>query len=119
LTLMEPTETTALEVLTVFMNAGVLMISAIVAGSLAERYHLVQRDLEAQQRHLSDVQAFRDQIFQSVGTGLTGVDAVEAPGQRWESVFGRAVDLEAVRAAVAGADGQSQRHEIQLRRRDG
>jgi len=136
--LMEPTETTALEVLTVFMNAGVLMISAIVAGSLAERYHLVQRDLEAQQRHLSDVQAFRDQIFQSVGTGLiavdsdhritafnraaeaiTGVEAAQALGQPWESVFGRAVDLEAVRAAVAGADGQSQRHEIQLRRHDG
>jgi two-component system sensor histidine kinase PilS (NtrC family) len=114
------------------------MISAIVAGSLAERYHLVQRDLDAQQRHLSDVQAFRDQIFQSVGTGLiavdsdhritafnraaeaiTGIDAAQALGQPWESVFGRAVDLEAVRAAVAGADGQSQRHEIQLRRRDG
>ncbi len=135
--LMEPTETTALEILTVFVNAGVLMISAIVAGSLAERYQLARRDLEVQQRHLSDVQAFRDLIFESVGTGLIGVDpehrvtafnraaeaitgvaAAQALGQPWASIFGGAVDLEAVRAAVAGG-GQSQRHEIQLRRRDG
>src|SRR5262249_56197222 len=58
--LLEPSESTALEVLSVFLNAGVLLVSAIVAGSMAERYQLAQASLEAQQRHLSDVQAFRD-----------------------------------------------------------
>src|SRR5688572_30420402 len=40
--LLEPGETTALEVLSVFLNAGVLLVSAIVAGSMAERYQLAQ-----------------------------------------------------------------------------
>ena len=136
--LAEPTEATGLEVLTVFVNAGVLMVSAIVAGSLAEQYRTAARDLEAQQRHLSDVQAFRDLIFQSVGTGLiavgpegrisafnraaeiiTGVPAAEALGDTWTTIFGRTIDLDAVRAEITGSDGQSQRHELQLQRRDG
>jgi two-component system sensor histidine kinase PilS (NtrC family) len=136
--LLEPSESTALEVLSVFLNAGVLLVSAIVAGSMAERYHLAQAHLEAQQRHLSDVQAFRDLIFQSVGTGLiavgpdgritafnraaeaiTGLPADAALGEPWRRVFGDDVDLEAVRAAVGAREGQSQRYEIQLQRRDG
>jgi two-component system sensor histidine kinase PilS (NtrC family) len=136
--LLEPSESTALEVLSVFLNAGVLLVSAIVAGSMAERYQLAQASLEAQQRHLSDVQAFRDLIFQSVGTGLiavgpdgritafnraaeaiTGLPADAALGEPWPRVFGDEVDLERVRAAVAAREGQSQRYEIHLRRRDG
>ena len=136
--LLEPGESTALEVLSVFLNAGVLLVSAIVAGSMAERYQLAQASLEAQQRHLSDVQAFRDLIFQSVGTGLiavgpdgritafnraaeaiTGLPADAALGEPWPRVFGDEVDLERVRAAVAAREGQSQRYEIHLRRRDG
>jgi two-component system sensor histidine kinase PilS (NtrC family) len=137
-TLLEPSESTALEVLSVFLNAGVLLVSAIVAGSMAERYQLAQASLEAQQRHLSDVQAFRDLIFQSVGTGLitvgpdgritafnraaeaiTGLPADAALGEPWRRVFGDDVDLDRVRTAVAARDGQSQRYEIQLHRRDG
>jgi two-component system, NtrC family, sensor histidine kinase PilS len=136
--LMEPTETTALEVLTVFTNAGVLMVLAIVAGSLAEQYASVRRDLEAQHRHLSDLRAFRDLIFESVGTGLiavdpgghitafnraaeaiTGVPASEAHGLSWRAVFGESIDLAAVQRALAEREGQSQRHEIQVARRDG
>ena len=136
--LLEPGESTALEVLSVFLNAGVLLVSAIVAGSMAERYQLAQASLEAQQRHLSDVQAFRDLIFQSVGTGLiavgpdgritafnraaeaiTGLPADAALGEPWPRVFGDEVDLERVRAAVSAREGQSQRYEIHLRRRDG
>jgi two-component system sensor histidine kinase PilS (NtrC family) len=105
---------------------------------MAERYQLAQASLEAQQRHLSDVQAFRDLIFQSVGTGLiavgpdgritafnraaeaiTGLPADAALGEPWPRVFGDEVDLERVRAAVAAREGQSQRYEIHLRRRDG
>jgi two-component system sensor histidine kinase PilS (NtrC family) len=137
-TLLEPSESTALEVFSVFLNAGVLLVSAIVAGSMAERYQMAQASLEAQQRHLSDVQAFRDLIFQSVGTGLiavgpdgritafnraaeaiTGLPADAALGEPWRRVFGDDVDLERVRAAVGAREGQSQRYEIQLHRQDG
>src|SRR4029450_764678 len=137
-TLLEPGESTALEVLSVFLNAGVLLVSAIVAGSMAERYQLAQASLEAQQRHLSDVQAFRDLIFQSVRTGLLaagrdgritglnraaeaipGLPADAALGEPFPRVFGDEVDLERVRAAVGAREGQSQRYEIHLRRRDG
>jgi two-component system, NtrC family, sensor histidine kinase PilS len=136
--LMEPTETTALEVLTVFTNAGVLMVLAIVAGSLAERYHNAQRDLETQHRHLSDLQAFRDLIFESVGTGLiavgpddrisafnraaeaiAGVPATQAMGERWGAVFGSEISLDEVRRALTLHEGQSRRREVQVVRPDG
>ena len=86
-----PTETTALEILTVFLNAGVLLVVAIVPGSLAERYHQLQQHLEAQRKHLSDLQAFRDLIFQSVGSGLVAVDPqgrVTAFNRAAESITG-------------------------------
>jgi two-component system sensor histidine kinase PilS (NtrC family) len=136
--LMEPTDTTALEVLTVFTNAGVLMVLAIVAGSLAERYYTAQRDLATQHRHLSDVQAFRDLIFESVGAGLiavdprgrvtafnraaeaiTGVPAAEALGDEWEAIFGDAIRLGEVWANIESGAGHSRRYEMHLTRRDG
>jgi two-component system sensor histidine kinase PilS (NtrC family) len=134
----EPTETTALEVLTVFLNSGVLMVSALVAGSLAERYRTTRRALETQQRRLSDVQAFRDLIFESVGTGLvavgadhritafnpaaetiTGLPARAALGRRWETVFGTEVDLDRLRAALEAGEAGSPRHELTVVRSDG
>ena len=134
----EPVGPTALEVLTVLLNAAVLFAIAILAGSLAERYYLSQRSLESQRRDFSDLQAFRDLIFQSVGSGLiavnpegritafnrtaesiTGVAGREALGQPWEALFGRGVDLEEARRAVAGPGAQSPRYEIRVRRRDG
>jgi two-component system sensor histidine kinase PilS (NtrC family) len=134
----EPTESTALEVLTVFLNVGVLLVVAILAGSMAQRYHQAQEHLETQHKHLSDLQVFRDLIFESVGSGLiavdprgritafnraaeaiTGIGAPEALGRPWESIFGISVDLERVRRAMAGPGGQSQRYEIELHRRDG
>jgi two-component system sensor histidine kinase PilS (NtrC family) len=136
--LAEPGQPTFLEVLTVFLNAAVLFAVALLAGSLAERYHLAQRSLEDQRKDFSDLQAFRDLIFQSVGSGLiavnpygrvtafnraaesiTGVAEKEALGQPWEALFGREVDLEEARQAVAGPGGQSRRYEIRLQRRDG
>jgi two-component system, NtrC family, sensor histidine kinase PilS len=134
----EPAGPTALEVLTVLLNAAVLFAIALLAGSLAERYYLAQRSLESQRRDFSDLQAFRDLIFQSVGSGLiavnpegritafnrtaesiTGVAGREALGQPWEALFGRGVDLEEARQAVAGPGAQSPRYEIRVRRRDG
>jgi len=131
-------ETTALEALTVSINAAVLLTIAVLAGALAERYYRVQRSLENQRREFSDLQAFRDLIFQSVGSGLiavnpvgrvtafnraaesiTGVPEREALGQTWEAIFGGGVDLDEVRLAVASLGAQSLRYEIRLKRRDG
>jgi two-component system, NtrC family, sensor histidine kinase PilS len=136
--LAEPVQPTALEVLSVLLNAAVLFAIALLAGSLAERYYLAQRNLESQRKDFSDLQAFRDLIFQSVGSGLiavnpegritafnraaesiTGVAEREALGQTWEALFGGEVDLEEARQAVAGPGAQSLRYEIRLRRRDG
>jgi two-component system, NtrC family, sensor histidine kinase PilS len=136
--LAEPIGATILEVLTVLLNAAVLFAIALLAGSLAERYYLAQRTLESQRKDFSDLQAFRDLIFQSVGSGLiavnpegrvtafnraaesiTGVAEREALGQPWEALFGGEVDLEEARQAVAEPGAQSLRYEIRLKRRDG
>jgi two-component system sensor histidine kinase PilS (NtrC family) len=134
----EPTETTAVEILTVFVNAGVFLALAIVLSSLAERYRGARDALDSQQRTLSDVRAFRDLIFESVGTGLiavgldhritafnraaegiTGLAAAQALGQPWEAIFGVQIDLDDIRRTVRSRDHQSPRHEIQLARTDG
>jgi two-component system sensor histidine kinase PilS (NtrC family) len=132
-----PSENTALEILTVFMNAGVLLAVAVVTGALAERYHELQEHMEDQRKHLSDLQAFRDLIFESVGSGLVGVDpngrvtafnraavsitgvrAEDAIDQAWEAIFGDGVDLAEVRRAVSGSE-PAPRYEFRLRRHDG
>jgi two-component system sensor histidine kinase PilS (NtrC family) len=131
-------DTTAIEALTALLNAGVLVIVAIVIATLADRFRQSQEHLETQRKHLSDVQAFRDLIFESVGSGLVAVDAggrvtafnraaesitgvptAEALGQPWEAIFGHGVDLEQVRRAAADELGFSPRHEFPLHRRDG
>jgi two-component system, NtrC family, sensor histidine kinase PilS len=136
--LADPIQPTALDILTVLLNAAVLFAIALLAGSLAERYYLAQRNLESQRKDFSDLQAFRDLIFQSVGSGLiavnhegritafnraaesiTGVAEREALGQTWEALFGGEVDLEEARKAVAAPGAQSLRYEIRLRRHDG
>ena len=111
--LAEPADMSALEVLAVLLNAAVLLVTSIVIASLADRYRNSQAHLEAQRQHLHDVQAFRDLIFESVGSGLvavdpsgrvtafnraaesiTGVPARGALGQPWEAIFGNGIDLE-------------------------
>jgi two-component system sensor histidine kinase PilS (NtrC family) len=134
----EPTEATAVDVLSVFLNAAVLLVIAVVAGSLVEKFRRTQEHLETQHKRVSDLQAFRNLIFDSVGSGLIAVDldgritafnraaeaisglsAMEALGQPWETVLGPDIDLDEVRRAVTGHAGQSQRQEIQIRRADG
>ena len=133
-----PSENTALELLTVFMNAGVLLVVAVLTGVLASRYHELQQHMEDQRKHLSDLQAFRDLIFESVGSGLvgvnpegrvtafnraaesiTGVQAAEALDQPWEAIFGSGVNLAEVRRAVLEDSEPAPRYEFRLRRRDG
>jgi len=131
-------DNTAVEILTVFMNAGVLLLVAVLTGALAGRYHELQQHMEDQRKHLSDLQAFRDLIFESVGSGLvgvnpagqvtafnraaesiTGVRADEAIDQPWESIFGHGVNLADVQKAVSEGGEPAPRYEFRLRRRDG
>ncbi len=129
-----PNETTALAVLTMFLNAGTFLVVAITAGSLAEHYRSAHHALEGQRKDLSDLQAFKDLIFQSVGTGLialdhdgritaynraaaeiTGVPAARAIGGPWRTIFGDAVDIQRIMRAVRTDPRAFRRHELSLR----
>jgi two-component system, NtrC family, sensor histidine kinase PilS len=136
--LAEPVDMTALEVLAALLNAAVLLVVSIVIASLAARYRQSQEHLEAHRKHLSDVQAFRDLIFESVGSGLVAVDtmaritafnraaesitcvsAAEALGQSWSTIFGTGVDLDEVRRAAEQPGDLPLRHEFHVTRPDG
>ena len=126
-----PQETTALEIVTMFANAGTFLVVAIVAGGLAEHFQI-------QTRTLRDLRAINDLVFESVGTGLialdqahtittfnraaadiTGVPAPEAIGRSWDTLFGSLVSLSRVEAELAMGPGASSRHEVTLTRSDG
>jgi two-component system, NtrC family, sensor histidine kinase PilS len=130
-----PKESTALEIVTMFLNAGTFLIVAIVAGGLAERFRSTREELETKQADLEDLEAFTDLVFHSVGTGLialdgehrvtalnhaaaqiTGVSAEAAVGQAW-TVFGNAVALAAIETELA--DRPSVWREVTLRRPGG
>jgi two-component system sensor histidine kinase PilS (NtrC family) len=133
-----PQETTALEVVTMFLNAATLLVVAILAGGLGEQYRATRQELETRQKDLRDLQAFKDLVFQSVGTGLialdlerrvtafnraaeeiTGVDAPHAIGRAWSSLIGAAIPLEPIETLIAANPRASARHEAVLRRPDG
>jgi two-component system, NtrC family, sensor histidine kinase PilS len=133
-----PQETTALEVVTMFLNAATLLVVAILAGGLGEQYRATRQELETRQKDLRDLQAFKDLVFQSVGTGLialdrehrvtafnraaeeiTGVVAPQAIGRSWSSLIGAAIPLEPIDAVIAANPRASTRHEAVLRRPDG
>ena len=125
-----PQETTALEMLTMFANAGTFLVVAIVAGGLAEHFHI-------QTRTLRDLRAIKDLVFESVGTGLvavdpshtittfnraaaaiTGVPVAAAIGRRWDIVFGDVVSLADVESELASGPTASARYEVLLRHPD-
>jgi two-component system, NtrC family, sensor histidine kinase PilS len=133
-----PQETTALEVVTMFLNAATLLVVAILAGGLGEQYRATRQELETRQKDFRDLEAFKDLVFQSVGTGLialdreqrvtafnraaeeiTGVVAQQAIGQAWSSLIGAAIPLEPIEAVIAASPRASTRHEAVLRRPDG
>lgn len=133
-----PQETTALEVVTMFLNAATLLVVAILAGGLGEQYRATRQELETRQKDLRDLQAFKDLVFQSVGTGLialdlehrvtafnraaeeiTGVAAPHAIGQAWSALIGVAIPLEPIETLIAANPRASARHEAVLRRPDG
>ena len=130
-----PGETTALEVITIFLNGGTFLIVAIVAGGLAERYRATQRELETRRQDLRDLEAFRDLVFDCVGTGLivmdvhrrvtgvnraalqiTGRTADSIKGARWDDVAGGDMNLDPMDPAL---DDGPVRGESVLTRPDG
>jgi len=133
-----PQETTALELVTMFLNAATLLVVAIVAGGLGERYRATHQELLTRQKDLRDLQAFKDLIFQSAGTGLialdrthritafnraaeeiAGVTAIRAIGQDWPALIGAVAPLASIEATIDGNPRASIRHETSLRRPDG
>jgi two-component system sensor histidine kinase PilS (NtrC family) len=133
-----PTDASALELLTIFVNAATFLVVAVVAGGLAEHFQRTRRELEARHQDLRDLQAFRDLIFESVGAGLvaldrshaitafnraaadiTGWSSADAAGRPWEAVFGTVVPLAAIEAALDRDPRGSRRHEASVRRPDG
>jgi two-component system sensor histidine kinase PilS (NtrC family) len=132
-----PQESTALEIITIFMNAGTFLVVAIVAGGLAERFRSTQLELETKQASLRDLEAFTDLVFHSVGTGLvaldgeqrvtavnraaeqiTGVASASAVGQPW-GLFGDGVALGAIEAEIEASGRGSAWREVTLLRTDG
>jgi two-component system, NtrC family, sensor histidine kinase PilS len=132
-----PRESTALEVITIFLNAGTFLVVAIVAGGLAERFRSTRQELETKQADLKDLEAFTDLVFHSVGTGLiavdgehrvtalnraaeriTGVTTQAAVGRPWD-VLGAGLALTAVETEIATLDPRPAWRELVLRRPGG
>jgi two-component system sensor histidine kinase PilS (NtrC family) len=129
-----PQETTALEILTMFANAGTFLVVAIVAGGLAERFRSTRAELETQRKDLENLEVFKNLVFESVGTGLvaidrggtitavnraagaiTGTPARQAIGRSWQALFGNIVPLASIQAAIEAAPNSTSRHEAVLR----
>ena len=130
--------TTTDEALAVCLNAAVFLVVGFVTSSLAGRYRESQEHLDGHRKHLSDLQAFRDLIFESVGSGLVGVDprgrvtafnraaesitgfrSAAALGQPWSAIFGSGIDLDEIREMADKDPSPPRRHEFTLRRQDG
>jgi two-component system sensor histidine kinase PilS (NtrC family) len=130
--------TTTDEALAICLNAAVFLVVGFVTSSLASRYRESQEHLDGHRKHLSDLQAFRDLIFESVGSGLVGVDprgrvtafnraaesitgfrSADALGQPWSAIFGAGVDLDDIREMADKDPSPPRRYEFTLRRQDG
>jgi two-component system sensor histidine kinase PilS (NtrC family) len=136
--LMEHGETSGLEVMTIFLNTAAFLVVAVLAGSLAERHHVLHQTVQDQREDLSDLQAFKDLIFESVGSGLVGMDlhrritalnraaeeitgceSGEATGRPWESVFGDEIPPSEIERSTRIEGWRVRRHEMRFRRKDG
>jgi two-component system sensor histidine kinase PilS (NtrC family) len=130
--------TTTDEALAACLNAAVFLVVGFVTSSLAGRNRESQADLDANRKSLSDLQAYRDLIFESVGSGLVGVDprghvtafnraaesitgfrSADALGQPWSAIFGSGVDLDEIRETTNEDESPPRRYEFPLRRQDG
>jgi two-component system sensor histidine kinase PilS (NtrC family) len=133
-----PAETTALEVVTIFLNSATFLVVAILVGGVAERYRAANRELETRQRDLRDLEAFRDLVFECVGTGLVVLDrgdrvtafnraAAEITGRSgsailgagWQDIAGDGIVLSEVRTVLNTTSIHSVRRETIVYRPDG
>ena len=133
-----PVETTALEVVTIFLNSATFLVVAILVGGVAERYRAAHRELETRQRDLRDLEAFRDLVFECVGTGLVVLDRADRVtafnraaeeitgrrgsaivGSRWQDIAGDGVDLAEIVTALDTTSIRSVRHEAIVYRPNG
>jgi len=133
-----PQETSALEVVTMFLNSATFLVVAIVAGGVADRYRATHRELATRERDFRDLEAFRDLVFDCVGTGLvvldrrhrvtafnraaaeiTGRSGATILGARWQDVAGEGLDLEEVAQALENPTTRSVRRETLMHRPDG
>jgi two-component system sensor histidine kinase PilS (NtrC family) len=133
-----PHDTSALEVVTIFLNSATFLVVAIVAGGLAERYRATRRELQTRQRDLRDLEAFRDLVFDCVGTGLIVFDRTHRvtafnhaatrilgrPGETmrgatWHEVAGDGLELADITRALEAAATDSIRREVVVTRPDG
>src|SRR5262249_46622987 len=133
-----PLETTPHVLRPMFPSPVALLLVAVGAGGLGERYRATRQELETRHKDLRDLQAFKDLIFQSAGTGLialdrehritafnraaeeiTGMTATRAIGQSWPVLIGSGVPLASVEATIDGNPRAPMRHETALRRPDG
>jgi two-component system sensor histidine kinase PilS (NtrC family) len=133
-----PLETTALEVVTIFLNSATFLVVAILVGGVAERYRAANRELQTRQRDLRDLEAFRDLVFECVGTGLVVLDrgdrvtafnraAAEITGRSgsailgaaWQDIAGDGIVLSEVRAVLGATTSRSVRREPIVYRPDG
>jgi two-component system sensor histidine kinase PilS (NtrC family) len=133
-----PDESSAIEVLSVFVNAATLLVVAIVAGGLAQQYRTTRLELEARQKDLQNLEAFRTVILNAVGTGfialdpdgritalnpaaqnITGLNPNEVIGRPWSAFFGEVVPRGLVEAAVLEPFWPPARHETTLVHSDG
>ena len=132
-----PQPTSALEVVTMFMNSATFLVVAIVAGGVAERYRATHLELETRRRDLRDLEAFRDLVFDCVGTGLvvldrddrvtafnraaaeiTGRDTVFILGAHWSTIASQ-IDLPEIITALSPPEVTSVRRETTVHRPDG
>ena len=131
-------EASALEVVTMFLNAATFLVVAIVAGGVADRYRAAHRELATRERDLRDLEAFRDLVFDCVGTGLvvldgghrvtafnraaaemTGRGASGLLGAAWSDVAGDTIDLDEVSRALGDVPARSLKRETIVLRPDG
>jgi two-component system sensor histidine kinase PilS (NtrC family) len=133
-----PLETTALEIVTIFLNSATFLVVAIVVGGVAERYRATHQELETRRRDLRDLEAFRDLVFDCVGTGLVVLDTNERVtafnraaaeitgrngsailGARWHDIAGDDIDLHEITTTLAEPSMRSVRRETALYRPHG
>lgn len=128
---------TPLDVLSIFLNTGTLLVVAVVASGLAERTRTAGEELEVHRRDLRELRAFQEVVLRSVGAGLVVLDrhhtltalnraaeelagrsAAELTGRPWADLL-PGIPLGSVEASLTERPQTSPQREGMLVRPDG